>query len=43
LDWGLLLKVLSGRKGKGNVEKIGLDLRIVGQGFDLLPVERPCG
>jgi len=24
------------------VEKIGLDLRIVGQGFDLLPVERPA-
>ena len=26
-------EVLSGRKGKGNVEKISLDLRIVGQGF----------
>jgi hypothetical protein len=33
LALGIAVEVLSGRKGKGNVEKISLDLRIVGQGF----------
>ena len=39
LALGIAVEVLSGRKGKGNVEKIGLDSV---RGFDLLPVERPC-
>ena len=40
LALGIAVEVLSGRKRKGNVEKIGLDSV---RGFDLLPVERPCG
>ena len=40
LALGIAVEVLGGGKRKDNVEKIGLDSV---RGFDLLPVERPCG